>query len=256
MTIRLVDRPWLNEFTEALKDDASELRIICPFIKEKALQRLLDHHPKNIQVITRFNLGDFADRVSDVAALRKLLEADAKVRGIRNLHAKLYLFGKKRAILTSCNLTEAALTRNHEFGMVTSDGTTIEKCLEYFENLWNFADNDLTLDRVNDWDKTVTEYRLGGGRPHARVGLGDFGVDNGIIETPPAQGPIGVSASSQGIGEVPRIKQQSLPAVGLDHRRDQEGWMPLVNLLSHQQAAKNSARWCNNLFGASYSKSK
>ena len=197
MTIRLVDRTWLKEFTEALKDDASELRIICPFIKEKSLQRLLNHHPKNVQVITRFNLSDCADGVSDVAALRKLLEADAKVRGVRNLHAKLYLFGKKRAILTSCNLTEAALNRNHEFGMVTSDGTTIQKCLEYFENLWRAAGNDLTLDCVNAWDSTVTEYWLGGGRPHARVGLGDFGVDNGIIETLPAQGPTVVSALSQ-----------------------------------------------------------
>ena len=73
MTIRLVDRTWLKEFTEALNDDASEIRIVCPFIKEKALQRLLDHHPGQIQAITRFNLSDCADGVSDVAALRRLL---------------------------------------------------------------------------------------------------------------------------------------------------------------------------------------
>ena len=207
----------LRSFTEALKDDASELRIICPFIKEKSLQRLLDHHPKNVQVITRFNLSDCADGVSDVAALRKLLEADAKVRGVRNLHAKLYLFGKKRAILTSCNLTEAALNRNHEFGMVTSDGTIIEKCLEYFENLWNVAGNDLTCDGVNAWDSTVTEYWLGGGRPHARVGLGDYGVNTGIIETPPAQGPIDVSASSQAFVKFLGSSKRSPRAVALDH---------------------------------------
>ena len=160
MTFRLVDGRWDEEFTEALCDDASELRIICPFIKVGALQRLLRHSPRLIQVITRFNLGDCADRVSDVAALRKLLEADASVRGVRNLHAKLYLFGKKRAIITSCNLTEAALSRNHEFGMVTSDGTIIEKCLEYFDNLWRVAGDDLVLDQVDDWDRTVTDYLL------------------------------------------------------------------------------------------------
>ena len=197
MTFRLVDGRWDEEFTEALCDDASELRIICPFIKVGALQRLLRHSPRLIQVITRFNLGDWADRVSDVAALRKLLEADASVRGVRNLHAKLYLFGKKRAIITSCNLTEAALSRNHEFGMVTSDGTIIEKCLEYFDNLWRVAGDDLVLDQVDDWDRTVTDYLLEGGRPHERGGLGDFGVDTGIIETPPAQVPIVESASSQ-----------------------------------------------------------
>ena len=115
---------------------------------------------------------------------------------MRNLHAKLYLFGKKQAILTSCNLTEAALSRNHEFGMVTSDGTIIEKRLEYFENLWSVAGNDLVCDQVDAWDRTVTDYWLGGGRPHARGDLEDFGVDTGIIETPPAQVPIVVSDSS------------------------------------------------------------
>ena len=199
MTFRLVDGKWDEEFTEALCDDASELRIICPFIKVGALQRLLRHSPKRVQVITRFNLGDFADRVSDVAALQELLEVDAGVRGIRNLHAKLYLFGKKRAIITSCNLTEAALSRNHELGMVTTDGTIIQKCLEYFDNLWRVAGDDLVPHRVAAWDRTVTDYLLKGGRPHAKGGLGDFGANTGILETSPAQVPIEVSASSQAI---------------------------------------------------------
>ena len=127
MTMRLVDRSWSKEFTESLLDDSSELRIICPFIKSSALQRLLRHQPGNVQVITRFNLADFADGVSDIAALRKLLEAGVRVRGVRNLHAKLYLFGKSRAIIASCNLTEAALGRNHELGMVIHDWSIIEK---------------------------------------------------------------------------------------------------------------------------------
>ena len=199
MTFRLVDGKWDEEFTVALCDDASELRIVCPFIKVGALQRLLRHSPRRVQVITRFNLGDYADRVSDVAALRKLLDADARVRGVRNLHAKLYLFGKKRAIITSCNLTEAALSRNHEFGMVTTDGTIIEKCLEYFDNLWCDAGDDLVLDKVEDWERTVTDYLLEGGRTHERGGLDDFGAGIGIVETPPAQVPIAISDSSQAI---------------------------------------------------------
>ncbi len=197
MTFRLVDRKWNEEFSEALCDDASELRIICPFIKVSALQRLLRHSPSHVQVITRFNLGDFADRVSDVAALRELLEADARVRGVRNLHAKLYLFGKKRAIITSCNLTEAALSRNHELGMVTTDMTIIEKCLEYFEDLWCDAGDDLVIDKVEEWERTVTSYLLEGGRPHERGGLDDLGARIGIVETPQAQAPVSTYETSQ-----------------------------------------------------------
>ena len=93
---RLVDSGWAAELIDGVREGPDELRIVCPFIKERALDRLLELGPKNIRVITRFNLADFADGVSDIAALRKLLRAGAAVRGIRNLHAKLYLFGDRR----------------------------------------------------------------------------------------------------------------------------------------------------------------
>jgi len=197
MTFRLVDEGWHEEFTEALCDDASELRIISPFIKAGALQSLLDHRPKNVQVITRFNLGDFAEGVSDVAALRKLLDVSARVRGVQNLHAKLYLFGRKRAIIASCNLTKAALEKNRELGIVTSDNATVEKCLDYFDKLWSAASDDLQLKQVDDWDKTVTEFWLEGGRPRGKGRLGDYGADTAIVDAPPVQVPITVSDAPQ-----------------------------------------------------------
>ena len=119
--IRLVDAGWDQELTAAIRAYPSEVRIVCPFMKKGALERLLSHQPGDVQVITRFNLNDFADGVSDVEALGMLLDAGASIRGIRNLHAKLYLFGKSRGIITSANLTKAALTRNQEFGVVAYD---------------------------------------------------------------------------------------------------------------------------------------
>ena len=119
MTTRLVDSGWSQEIAEALNEDASELRIISPFIKVVALQRLLSARPKSVKAITRFNLADFSEGVSDIAALRRLLAYGGSVRGVKNLHAKMYLFGSKRAIVTSANLTEAALNRNHEFGLIS-----------------------------------------------------------------------------------------------------------------------------------------
>ena len=85
--IRLVDAGWGPELSAAIRADPSEVRIVCPFIKEGALDRLLSHRPRHVQVITRFNLADFAEGVSDTAALRMLLDAGASIRGIRNLHA-------------------------------------------------------------------------------------------------------------------------------------------------------------------------
>ena len=149
MTFRLVDAGWGAEFESALSIDHSELRIVCPFIKARALDRLLAFRPQNVHVITRYNLDDFARRVSDIAALRTLLDRGASVRGIRNLHAKLYIFGQSRAIVTSANLTHAGLERNPEFGIVTEDPAAIASCLAYFDDLWSSGGADLQIEQVN-----------------------------------------------------------------------------------------------------------
>lgn len=184
MTIRLVDEGWNRELTKALDADTSELRIICPFIKERALDRLLSFRLDRIQVITRFNQHDFVEGVSDIKALRKLLDANADVRGVRNLHAKLYLFGASRVILTSANLTYAALNKNHEFGMVAEDDEITARCRAYFDDLWRRCGPDLQRDQVDDWEKKVTRHHVLGGRSNQSTGLDDFGVDVGISEPP------------------------------------------------------------------------
>ena len=95
MNSRVVDKSWGSEFEEALSFAAPELLIVSPFIKAGALDKLLKDAPEYIRVITRFNLEEFAQEVSDTRALRRLLRRGVRVRGIRNLHAKLYVFGKR-----------------------------------------------------------------------------------------------------------------------------------------------------------------
>jgi len=197
MTVRLVDAGWGRELTDALRADASELRLISPFIKAGPLDRLLSLRPSRVRVITRFNLADFAEGVSDIEALRMLLDAGARVRGIRKLHAKLYLFGTSRAIITSANLTKSALDSNHEFGLVAEDATVIATCRAYFDELWRQGASDLVADQVDAWAETVTRHHALGGRPRKPTGLADFGADAGLAETPPGLIPIAVTDAPQ-----------------------------------------------------------
>jgi len=194
---RLVDAGWSQEIAQALRAEANELRIISPFIKAGALDRLLSARPQNVSVITRFNLADFAEGVSDIAALRLLLECGATVRGVRNLHAKMYLFGMKRAIVTSANLTAAALNRNHEFGIISEASEIIAACRRYFDDLWRRSGADLTVLQLDQWDETVTRHRAESRRPNSRVALGDFGADAGIVNPPPTDLPIAVADAPQ-----------------------------------------------------------
>ena len=73
MTFRLVDKAWDSEIAAALPWSKGRIRIVCPFIKKKALQRILSHNPHDLRVITRFDTRDLARHVSDLEALRDLL---------------------------------------------------------------------------------------------------------------------------------------------------------------------------------------
>jgi hypothetical protein len=196
MAFRLVDSGWGDLFTTALNKDSSKLQVVCPFIKRRAVERLLASQPNSIQVITRFNLNEFAQGVSDLSALKVLLDAGAEIRGIKNLHAKIYLFGDSRAIVTSANLTQAALERNHEFGFVAEDEEIIQSCRTYFHTLWNRAGQSLTTDRLAEWEELVTNYLATTACPSTPTGLGDEGADAGL-EPEPIDLPPAVSDSGQ-----------------------------------------------------------
>ena len=210
--IRLVDEKWVEEFSEALHADSSELYIICPFIKAGALKQILHSKPGNLKVITRFDLNEFAQGVSDIAALRMSIKANARVRGVRNLHAKLYIFGTSRAIITSANLTEAALRRNHEFGTVVTGEVQVKKCRAYFDNLWKRAGDDLTLKQVECWDDKVTRYQLQGGLSGNPAGLEDLGAAANLPKSPPAQVPQAIAEASQAFVKFQGSSKARLPA--------------------------------------------
>ena len=185
MNFRLVDIGWSKELDDALTTDKPNVRIVCPFIKRRVAERLLKRGvPKLFQVITRFNLCDFSEGVSDVSALRLLLENGVQIRGIRNLHAKLYLFGESRVIVTSANLTDAALLRNHEFGFIAEDAGIVERCRQYFDGLWSRAGQDLQAARIADWEGRIARCLANGAPAGVATGLGDEGVDAGISAEP------------------------------------------------------------------------
>jgi hypothetical protein len=195
MTIRLVDTGWGRELRSALLLDSTALRIICPFIKSGALQRLLNgHRLGSVQVITRFNLADFAEQVSDIDALRALLNLGAQVRGVQNLHAKLYLFGSSCAVPTSANLTSAALDHNHELGFVSQDASIVERCHAYFDDLWARASGNLTIEQLEDWHVEVMGYRASGSPPFRPSGLGDYGASVGLPAIPSMPSSFGADA--------------------------------------------------------------
>lgn len=174
---RLVDSAWGNELDAALRLD-TEVRLVCPFLKLPVARRILANRPSAIQLITRFNLDDFAQGVSDLEALRVLLNSGARIRGVRRLHAKVYVFGHQRAIVTSANLTNSGLAGNHEFGVVSEEPSVVSAANDYFESLWERAGSDLDPNAIAQWRISVAERRSAA-RPDL-PSLGDFGAELGF----------------------------------------------------------------------------
>lgn len=183
MSFRLIDGNWHAELVRARRQHPGDLHIVSPFVQAGALlQLLMGQSPTQVRLITRYNLADFADRVSDLQALRLLVEGGGTVRGIRNLHAKLYLFGGAEAIVTSANLTGAALQRNVEFGFASDDVPVLASCRDYFDHLWGMSGPDLTLEQVDRWQAQLQTRLAEGGRPRGGADLPDYGANIGLPE--------------------------------------------------------------------------
>jgi len=175
---------WREELTRAIKAHPSELRVIAPFIKKRALKHLLSLKPEKVRVITRFNLDDCADGASDIGALKVMLKAGAQVRGIKDLHSKVYLFGESQAIVTSANLTKSALESNLEFGLATEDIAIVKTCGDYFEELWRLGVPDLTACRLRELTEIFYRHHKDKAPPARRTPLGDFGADVRLVGHP------------------------------------------------------------------------
>lgn len=185
MDFQVIDSGWGKLLDNALQADCSSVRIVCPFIKLGAARNLLTRgKPDTIKVITRFNLNDFATGVSDTSALRFLLRAGAQIRGIKNLHAKLYLIGCGHVILTSANLTDGALRRNHELGIDAEDPEIFGRCASYFDSLWRRGGRNLVPSLLDTWDIKIAGYRRKMVGVKLPSGLGDEGADAGLPAEP------------------------------------------------------------------------
>jgi hypothetical protein len=182
MTSDLRYGDWLGELRSAFGAGSDGVKIASPFIKQKALARLFEGmNPPSIRVITRFNLDHFYEGVSDLAALRELLALGAEVRGVRRLHAKLYLFGEDRAVITSANLTESGFERNHELGVVAKGDSLGIACCKYFDDMWEGAGSNLTATQLDEWQARIADAQVES--PSSQMsGLGDEGTDLGGTE--------------------------------------------------------------------------
>ena len=120
--VQLLSRAWRDDLGRVAASASRSVLIAAPFIKFGEAVWLGKLLSPGIEVITLANVN--ADAVSasalDLAALHHLagLSPTARLIALGNLHAKVFVADDKAAIVTSGNLTKAALDSNLEYGVL------------------------------------------------------------------------------------------------------------------------------------------
>ena len=117
--IRVIGNDTNRVLFELIKNSKKEIYLCAPFIKKDIVSRILKEKDDNVKltVITVSNMAHFLCGSLDISAVKHLMEKGTKVYNYPFLHAKIYLFDETDAIVTSANLTNAALYKNYEYGV-------------------------------------------------------------------------------------------------------------------------------------------
>ena len=113
----------MPQFFDLIHETKSNMLLCAPFIKKEIVDIILSCKDNNatIKVITSANIANFMNGSLDIEAIKTLISAGVKVYNFQNLHAKIYLFDNKKALITSANLTSNAMYKNFEYGLLLNE---------------------------------------------------------------------------------------------------------------------------------------
>jgi hypothetical protein len=126
----------LHRLLESANDP---VRIASPYVTDREL--LLGTRGREIRLVTSLSPMDIASGATSLETLGALIDAGVNCRFVPDrprLHAKVYVFGNKAAVVSSANLTENALDSNIEVGVELA-GENVDALIEWYDRLWETA---------------------------------------------------------------------------------------------------------------------
>lgn len=135
------------------------VRIASAYVTEKDL--LIGVKNREIRLMTFVSQMDIISGATSVEALHTLIESGVQCRVLLNypqrLHAKVYVFGTRAAVVTSANLTKNALDSNIEVGVEVGDKNVYD-LIAWYDRLWLQAQT-LTLQQLAELQQKSEELR-------------------------------------------------------------------------------------------------
>lgn len=129
----LLPSPWGAQFERLVLASRSSLIVCSPYIGRGPCERLVrclarvDGEPPILEVVTDLSTDNILSGSTDAEALLSLTDAfpTTRVRYLPRLHAKVYVRDEAEAVVTSGNMTDGGLTRNHELGLRLLDPVVV-----------------------------------------------------------------------------------------------------------------------------------
>jgi hypothetical protein len=146
--------PWRLVLFDTLRDLENSLLLVSPYIKEDIVDvmgQILQTRTNasallQVRIITRVEPQELLAGSSDITALLKLIEwslhvpaCSVEIRAIPNVHAKVWVFDTRHAIVGSGNATTPGLDGNIEYGLSITDSALIERILSDWQIYWEQA---------------------------------------------------------------------------------------------------------------------
>jgi len=135
--IRIITNPFYDDFMLLCAESQKTIKLCAPYVKSEVFTDLLDakRNSVSIELITKVNLRDYHNKVSDLDAIRQTLLNGGNVFNCSNLHAKVYVFDDSQCVITSANLTSSGFRRNAECGLLTDDAVIVSLSLAFYNSM-------------------------------------------------------------------------------------------------------------------------
>ena len=146
VSLESLKSPWAVAFDGFAGSIRESAIIAAPYITRQPVERLAGklrsrRASVRVDVLTNLHADSVIDGSLDIGALAWLCEQipGTTVRHLRYLHAKAYVADEHTAIVTSANLTNGGLRRNHELGVAITDPAGVKDIAEDLREYGNLG---------------------------------------------------------------------------------------------------------------------
>lgn len=135
--IDLLGSRWNAEFDALVGSCQSSLVLCSPFIGRGPCDRVVKQlgrrrPPVTVDLLTDLSADNLISGATDPVALLALTDQlpGVRLRYLPRLHAKVYVSDSGQAVVTSGNMTDGGLWRNHEYGIRVTDPVIVSRIRE------------------------------------------------------------------------------------------------------------------------------